>query len=95
MAELITTPIESLTTLPIEIVYVGSSQIPDIRVKTPHKGNTTIRLKETHYPFLFGSVSQTDKDSQEVISEIKRLESEARDYLLNEWVEKTLQDNKQ
>lgn len=79
------TTLQELTRLPLSVVELTNSMFPDIHVNTPHKGTVIIKLKQKHYPFLFGSVTQTDKDSGEVLREIYKLEHEACDYLIEQW----------
>lgn len=77
--------LQSFTHLPVqEIQRVDGTGI-SAKVKTPHRGDVIIEYKEIHYPFLFGSVTETDKSSQEIISNLMNLEVEAKSYLLQEW----------
>ncbi len=75
------------TKLPAHIVEVAGKQLPDIRVDTPHKGIVTVKLTQKHYPFLFGSATQTDRYSEDVVRDLYRLETEATDFLLEKWKE--------
>lgn len=87
-----TVNLQKLTRLPIFTVQVADKRFPDVVVQTPHKGNVAVPLKQEHYPFIFGSVTQTEKHFIEVYEQIKEIEEEATDYLFNKWKE-TLQDN--
>jgi hypothetical protein len=77
--------LQSYTKLPLEQIVVADKAMPDIVVKTPHKGKVVLKMKEEHHP-LFGATSQTDKHFLEVLREIKALQDEAKEYLLDEWL---------
>lgn len=78
--------LQEFTKLPINVVAVADKVLPDVYISTPHKGRVSIRLKEEHYPFLFGSVTQTDRHAPHVISDIRKLDEEAKDFLLTNWL---------
>ena len=82
--------LQKFTRLPLSVISFADKIFPNIRVTTPHKGIVEVKLKETHYPFFFGSVNQTDKNSQQVLNELYKLEEESIDYLVKQWL-----DNKQ
>lgn len=83
--------LQQFTKLPLRIVEVGNKQFPDIMVGTPHKGVVIVALKTEHHPF-FGSVTQTENHFDTVYSQIKQLEIESAEYLINKWKE-TLQED--
>lgn len=72
------------TNLPIEVRALTGQINMVVVVQTPHKGQVTINTKEKNYPFIFGSVTETEKGSK-LIAEINKLEIESRDFLFNEW----------
>jgi len=80
-------PLEKYTRLPIRVVEVAQRLFPDIVILTPHKGNVVLKLKEKHIPFLFGSVTETTKSSDEIIKSIVEIEESSKDYLLKKWIE--------
>jgi len=88
MNTLQTNNLQEYIKLPLKVIAVGDKMFPDVIVTTPHKGDVQIKLKTTHYPFIFGSVTQTDKDVREVLKELFKIENESKDYLLNEWLNK-------
>lgn len=77
------------TKLPVRVIAVADKMLPDVLVRTPHRGHVQVSLKKEHYPFIFGSVTQTDKHAIEVLQELDKLEAESIDYLIAEW-KKTL-----
>lgn len=81
--------LQNFTILPLTTINVSDKALPDVIITTPHEGNVCIKLKEEHYPFLFGSVTQTDKHAVEIISQIRSLEIEACKFLVNEWIKNT------
>ena len=78
--------LQEFTKLKLRVVYVMGRFLPDVIIRTPHKGDVVVKLKEEHYPFVFGSVTQTDKHAKEVISEILKIEEEAKEFLLDSWI---------
>ena len=80
--------LQEYTKLPLNVLIHANTEFPTITVNTPHKGEVFIEAKNTNYPFLFGSVTQTDKKVRDIVSEIQTLEFEAKMYLLDEWLEK-------
>jgi len=84
-----TVNLQKYTRLPLQIVNVATKMLPSVFIITPHNGTVEIKLKETHYPFIFGSVTQPDKSAQQIIVQIKNIEDEAIEYLIGEW-KKTL-----
>ena len=83
------TLLQEFTKLPLKTVNVADKALPDIIVKTPNKGEVVIALKQEHYPFLFGTATQLDRHTDEILADIHKLENEAKEYLLDNWV-KTL-----
>lgn len=77
--------LQQFTKLPLEVVEVASRPLPDLIVMTPHRGKVEIKLKEEMHP-LFGSVTQVDKHSKKIIQEIAKLEREAKNHLLDNWL---------
>ena len=88
--------IQDVIKLPIVVINRPDSAYPDVIVKTPHKGEVTVKLKETHYPFLFGSVTQIERYNEVVLRELYNIENDAKDFLLKQWVVENSQekDNK-
>lgn len=78
--------IQKLTKLPISVIEIAGKTTQSIIVITPHKGNVAIELKDTHYPFLFGSVTQTDKSIEEIIGKIRDLEIESFHFFIDKWL---------
>jgi len=83
--------IQDLTFLP-----VGYIAIPDfiggaLVVTTPHRGKVTINLTETvTLDGLFSkAIEKGDREMDDVMRELKRLEVESANYLAEEW-KKTL-----
>ena len=86
----LTNNLERITILPITVYEIQGVHLPSIVISTPHRGEVEVKLKETHYPFLFGSVSQIEKGSEQVIQEIKEIEKESINFLLEEWVQNNI-----
>lgn len=78
--------LQEYTSLPLKVVDIADRRLPDVIVSTPHRGDVDVALKEEHYPFLFGSVSQTERHAYEVIAELRELERDAKDFLLAKWL---------
>jgi len=72
--------------LPIDIIHLGGQINPKIIINTPYKGKIEINLKDKHFPFLFGSVTETDKDYLDILDEIKEIENKSKDFLLTNWL---------
>lgn len=80
--------LQSFTKLPLKIVMVADKQLPDILIKTPHKGLVNIDLTSTHIPFIFGSTTETKKHLPQLAAELDALEKESKEFLLDKWIEK-------
>jgi hypothetical protein len=87
MTKVINQSLQEYTLLPLKVVSLASKPFPDVILETPHKGNVSIPLKEEHYPFLFGSATQTDRHVPNIVRDIRNIEEEAKDFLLKNWVE--------
>lgn len=81
--------LQQFTFLPLRVVEFADRLFPDVMVTTPHKGNVQVKLKEEHYPFIFGSTTQTERHCVEVVAELRNLEQDSVDFLISEW-KKTL-----
>lgn len=79
--------IQAFTRLPIRVIDIAGKLMPDVIIRTPHKGDVTVSLTMEHYPFIFGSVTQTDKHFDQLRFEIRAIESEATDHLFRQWEE--------
>ncbi len=77
--------IEKIVKLPIRIVTFADKPFNSVFVKTP-MGEKEVSFKEKHYPFLFGSTTETEKSLHTILEELKKLEEESRDYLLEAWI---------
>lgn len=93
--------LQEFTDLPLKVVEVPGKIFPCVVVATPHKGNVMIQLTEKNYPFLFGSVSETNvplsevvKEISEVVKEIMVLEYDAKKFLLEQWNKEKNYDGK-
>jgi|15BtaG_2_1085339.scaffolds.fasta_scaffold01275_13 hypothetical protein len=73
------------TWLPVSVLETVEGQYPSLIIQTP-TGKRSVDLKEKHIPFIFGSVTQTDKGAVDLIDEIKKIERGADDYLRGEWL---------
>ncbi len=82
---MINTDLQRFTRLPVEVINKADNMSPTIIVKTP-MGEKNIELKNKHYPFLFGSVTQTDKNLADICDELRKLEDDSREYLLQGWL---------
>lgn len=77
--------IGSYTKLPVsEIVKAGYSA-SSLLIKTPHKGEVVIEIKE-RVGSLFGGTRELEKHTLSLIGELVTLENEACDYLLEKWL---------
>lgn len=77
--------LQEFTELPIQTIMVADRQLPDILVKTPHKGRVNLSLTSTHIPFIFGSTTEIQKHLPQLVKELTILEEESKSFLLNEW----------
>lgn len=77
---------QNFTQLRVSTIEHAGSIGFDVIVETPHRGRVVIDSQRLHHPFLFGSTTQTGKGGNEIISEIVRLEEEAKDFLLKKWL---------
>ncbi len=57
---------------------------PVIEVLTPHKGVVFVEIKEVDKG-IFRKATEIDRMTNGVISELRNLESEAKDFLLARW----------
>lgn len=79
--------LQEMTDLPLKEIVVITSSNNKILVQTPHKGEVELKLTDIHYPFLFGSVTQTERDLGEIIGQIRILENESYKFLIKKWKE--------
>ena len=77
--------IGSYTNLPVSEVAKAGYSASSLIVQTPHKGEVIIEIKKIHHP-MFGGDTETEKTTQEIISELLLLQREARDYLFENWI---------
>ena len=77
--------LQGATKLPLVEVQKTDGIGELIIVETPHKGQVKIDYKEET-----GWITKTNKDKifGEVLGEIQKLEYEAKEYLLQEWLNK-------
>lgn len=75
------------TRLPVQVLQKAEQMNSVIKVITPHKGVVFVELK-TVDKGLFRQASEVDQSTNYVLQELRTLEREARDYLLNEWLTK-------
>ena len=61
--------------------------LPDIIVSTPHKGEYILPLKEEYAPFLFGSTTQIERHTGDIVRDLIELEEEAKTFLLYKWLD--------
>lgn len=61
-----------------------------LEISTPHKGIVIVELTKIDKG-LFRSAKELYKQTDEVISEIRKIEYEAKDYLLDKWLNPNLQ----
>ena len=82
-----TQAIEKMIKLPLKVITFTDRPFNSVIVKTP-MGEREVSFKDKNYPFLFGSTTETEKSLHKIISELRELEDESKEYLLNGWVEK-------
>ena len=79
--------IEKMIKLPCKVITHADSPFNAVIVKTP-MGEREVSFKDKHYPFLIGSITETEKSLHDIINELRKLEDESRDYLLEGWIGK-------
>lgn len=79
------TDLQKFTRLPLQVIQKADGVSPTIIVNTP-MNEKTIELKRTHYPFIFGSVTETEKNLHDIVRELQDLEKESMDYLFQGWL---------
>lgn len=77
------------TKLPTRLLVKADNANPVIEVITPHKGGVFVEIKRVDKG-LFRRAAEIDKKTDDVISELRQLERESKDYLLNEWITRNL-----
>lgn len=82
-----TIQLQECTRLPLKVIKVVDRMLPNVFADTP-MGEKQLSLTEKHYPFIFGSVTQTEKEAMELILELKQLEEESKEYLFNQFLSK-------
>lgn len=87
MAKVTQVFLQDCTKLPIKTIQIADKMLPNVIVSTPHRGDVEINIKKKHYPFLFGSATETDRSATEVMRDLWKLEEDSKDYLLNNWIE--------
>jgi hypothetical protein len=70
---------QNFTRLPVVEVVKSEKAHNEIMVSTPHKGPVII-------PLIEGWLFKTEKDASGVIKQIQQLENEAKEYLLEKWL---------
>lgn len=85
-----TLDLQKFTKLPILQLVNGSELLPSILVTTPW-GQVQVNLKEHNSPFVFGSITQTEKYASQIIQELRDLEEKTKNTLLERWL-KDLED---
>ena len=79
------------TKLPLKQLYATNKTGGIVEVKTPHKGTIEIDLEEREVVgFIFTHDENRPLRSEEIISKLRTLELESKQYLLNEWVKNSL-----
>ena len=73
------------TRLPCQTLMKADKANPVIEVITPHKGVVFIEIKEVDKG-MFRKAIEIDRKTDEVIAELWKLEDEAKNYLLSEWL---------
>lgn len=79
--------LQSFTKLPLQQVQRTTELCIDLLITTPHKGKVILNLTQKHYPFLFGSVTETNKGLESLLNEIFKIESDANSFLMDKWLE--------
>lgn len=77
--------IAKATRLPVSEIMKTEYEGVSLAVKTPHKGEVIIELKRRSYT-LFGSLNESEKTTQEIVSELLLLEEESKEFLLDKWL---------
>jgi len=78
--------LQDFTKLPLEQIVKVDGVGSDVVLQTPHKGKVIIPLKEVWHPFIFGSTTQTERPALNVVRQIKSVENEAYEFLMDEWL---------
>lgn len=80
-----TIPYWQYTKLKVNLFQKAEKMNPILEVFTPHKGAVIIELHKVDKGF-FRKATELPKETQEVIKELYKLEREAKDYLLDQWL---------
>ena len=73
------------TRLPCRTLMKADKANPVVEVITPHKGVVFIEIKEVEKG-IFRKATEVDKKTNSVINELFVLEIEAKNYLLDKWL---------
>lgn len=73
------------TKLPCRTLVKADRANPLVEVKTPHKGMVFVEIKKVDSG-MFRQATEIDKKIDEILDEIWKLENEAKDYLLHQWL---------
>lgn len=76
---------KDVTKLPVKVFERVNNSKRTIVVLTPHKGEVLIEEDELSRT-MFGANARIDRDTEDVLRQIGRLEREAREFLFNEWL---------
>lgn len=73
------------TKLPTKVLNKVDRANPVIEVLTPDKGVVFVEVKKVDKGF-FRKATEIDKATNEVIGELRKLEYEAKEFLLSKWL---------
>lgn len=78
----------SYTNLPVRTCLKADKAFPVIEVTTPHKGVVFVEVKEVDKG-LFRHATEIYRETKYVVNELRNLETEAKEFLLREWLKTT------
>lgn len=73
------------TRLPVRVLQKAEQLNNVLEVITPHKGVVFVELKTVDRG-IFRQASEVEKNTNYVLEELRTLEREARDYLMEQWL---------
>ena len=73
------------TQLPTKVMNKADRLNPVVEVQTPHKGVVFVEIKKVDKG-VFRTATEIDKQTNEVVDELIKLEIEARSFLLQQWL---------
>lgn len=76
------------TLLPATTVMKADNANPVIEVLTPHRGVVFIEIKTVDRG-MFRPATEIDRNTNDVIAQLRNLEHEAKNYLLSEWLNRS------